>query len=442
LFVAAAAAVIIGCGGGGGGGNSTNSTSSTTSTTTTGSGLRVNIPTPSGFAQPPGRLEFGFLTGQGRAVGDLSLILNRVLVTDEFGSVRTDLNARIDVSLSSFSFQILALTIPVDSQDSRLFEAYTFDPTTLLQETSGADVETSCFGQDNGDGTFNSNWPPAPLAINARVFPGRSTLVPIYIDDTMFRLQSVSDNSCNNLVAVFDTNRFTELNEPPVQGFINDYIEFDISGIPSAKRPTLTSKAQKAGRMYVSGDNYALSASGHAGAFEVLTEEVGAPIVGTFREPSQLPGAVTPGTFTLEQLDPTDLFNKRKIVALQGIWREGNKVLQGFESWNLVTFPNSRDTFEQEAIMFKWSGGKVVDMFYGFLNYDSHEIHLFPVASIVNGLVDPADEVIGTVTAQFGKNDTTVTAPQLTRSGTFNITKTGALPGDAPSNGKFLVFRI
>lgn len=436
----AAAAVIIGCAGSGGG-SSDGSTDGSTDGTTNG-GLRVSIPTPPGYVQPPGRLEFAFLTGQGRAAGDLTLQLNRILVSDEFGTVRTDLNTHASLSLSGLTFQIIGLTIPVDSQDSRLFESYTFDPTSLSQEGTGGSTETFCFGQDNHDGTFNTVWPPNPLAINARVFPGRSTTVPIYLDDTMFRLASSSDSNCNGRIAVFDNDRFRELNEPPVQGFINDYVEFDISAMPAAKRPKLTSVNAPAGRLFVSGDNYAIGTNAAAGPFEVLTEFVSQPIVGTFRQPSQLPGNQTPGTFTLQQLDPTDLFNKRKIVALQGIWRENEKVITGLGAWNLVTFPNSKDTFSQEALFFKEAGGSVVDMYFGFFNFDTKEIHLFPISSIVNGLLDPDSEVVGSVTTQLDRNGTAVVAPQLTRSGAFSLSKRGHLPSDAPSDGNYLVFRI
>lgn len=444
LLVAAAAA-IIGCGGSGGGSDSTSTAATSTaatSTATTGR-LHVDIPTPAGYTRPPGRLEFALFSGQGRAIGDLSLVLNRVNLADEFGEVRTDLNARIDVLLSSFTFQILPLVIPMDqNQDSRLFESYTFDPTSLRQDTGSTPQVTSCFGQAVADGSFNRVWPPEPLAIDARVFPGRSTLVPIYIDDSMFRIETISDTDCSNRLAVFDDTRFRELNTTPIKGYINDYVEFDLSQMASDKRPPLTSTAGTASRLFVTGDNYALSAGGAAGAFEVLTPSVSEPIVGSFREPSQLPGATTPGTFTLEQLDPTDLFNKRKIVALQGIWRESNKVMSDFATWNFVTFPSSKDSFEQEALYFKQSNNKVTEMFYGFVNYDTKQVHLFPVKTIVDGIVDPADEVVGTVVSQADRNGNTVVAPQLTRTGSFNITKQGSLPGDAPTSGDYLVFRI
>jgi hypothetical protein len=61
---------------------------------------------------------------------------------------------------------------------------------------------------------------------------------------------------------------------------------------------------------------------------------------------------------------------------------------------------------------------------------------------LVSGIIDPADEITISITGQFDKHGTATQAAQLTRSGNFNVTTQGSLPGDAPTSGSFLVFRV
>jgi hypothetical protein len=196
------------------------------------------------------------------------------------------------------------------------------------------------------------------------------------------------------------------------------------------------------GRVYLTGDNYAVSGTASAGTFEVLTPEVSAPIVGTYGPTGSLGGSTHPGTFTLKQLDPTDLFNFRKIVALQGIWREASTVISGMGTWNMVAFPKSDDGYEQEVVFFKREGNAITDFYFGFLNYDTNQMRLFPVKTLVNGITSPAEEIVMSITGEFDKFDNPTSAQQLVRWGTYSVTAQGALSADAPTSGSFLVFRV
>jgi hypothetical protein len=282
----------------------------------------------------------------------------------------------------------------------------------------------------------------------ARVFPGRSTTLPIFIDDSMFSVVQDDDappnDPCGGTIVIFDQDRFNSINEPPIKGFVNDYVSFDISSMPAALRPTMSPESGGAlvGRIFLTGDNWAVSGVGDSGKFEVLTEQVSQPIVGNYGPPGTIGGSTHPGTFTLEQLDPTDLFNLRKIVALQGIWREHDAVITGLESWNLVAFPSTDDANEQEAVLFKMDGGQVTDLYFGFVNYDTDLGEFFPVKSLVTGLSADADKVTIAIRSQVDRNGSPTAAAQLTRRGLFEVTGRGALPADAPSTGNYLVFRI
>src|SRR5437868_5019578 len=107
--------------------------------------------------------------------------MTRASVSDEFGEVTNPLAPETFLALASYSFQIVPLNIPFNGQNSRLFESYTLDPLRVEQETGGqpAVFEDPCLAQLRSDGTFNYAWPPNPIPIVARVFPGRSTLLPI-----------------------------------------------------------------------------------------------------------------------------------------------------------------------------------------------------------------------------------------------------------------------
>jgi hypothetical protein len=446
FLTVAAAIVVIGCAGGGDSGTDGGGTNNGG---TTGSALRVNIPTPSGHVLPPGRFELGILTGQGRAIGDLTLVMTRLALTDEYGEVQTVLASPTYASLNSYSFQILPLTIPFTDQNSRLFENYTFDPLEMRESNGSANPTVypdTCFAVQKADGSINRAWPPNPIPMVARVFPGRNTTVQIFLDDSMFAVTTdpnpPANDPCGGTVVAFDEARFAAINELPLQGVINDYVSFDISSMPANARPQL-SDGQTAGRVFLSGDNYAVSNAGLSGDFEVLTPQVEAPIRGKFGPPGTIGGSTHPGTFTLLQLDPTDLFNLRKIVALQGIWREYSSVVAGLESWNMISFPTTQDANLQEVVYFQRDGnGNITDFFFGYVDFDLDEGHLFPVSTLVTGIVNPAKEVVFHVDGQYDKHGAPTNAAQLTRRGTFSVTIGGGLPNGAPTSGNFLVFRI
>ena len=82
LALVAASFVVVGCGGGGGGGNG-------------GGGGGVPPPSGGSFVKlplNPGQVAFSYLTGAGRAPGDMTAIVRRAVLADEFGEVETILN--------------------------------------------------------------------------------------------------------------------------------------------------------------------------------------------------------------------------------------------------------------------------------------------------------------------------------------------------------------
>jgi hypothetical protein len=245
LLSFAAALVIIGCGGSGGGGS--HSSTGTSGSGAPGTNLSITIGKTNAQGQIFGTADFTYLTGQGRAPGDLTAIINYVQLQDQYGVVSQSLGAQATLPLTQFTAQQLELDVPFKGQNSRLFESYTqvFSQFLVSGESTPAD-------------------PPAALTFPARirVFPGRDTEIPIFLDDSMF-VDTGSDptNSAADLIA------YTYVSPPPspqtpvnsvfayrnlnpalatatapageMGSYLGDYVGFDISAMPTAKRPQL-----------------------------------------------------------------------------------------------------------------------------------------------------------------------------------------------------------
>src|SRR5687767_9732626 len=88
--LAAASIFVVGCGGGGGGGGN-------------------NVPPPNNDGSfvklplNPGQVSFSYLTGAGRAPGDMTAIIRRAVLRDEFGEVETTLQAERSLLLNGYT---------------------------------------------------------------------------------------------------------------------------------------------------------------------------------------------------------------------------------------------------------------------------------------------------------------------------------------------------
>ena len=470
LALVAASFVVIGCGGGGGGGNN--------------GGGGVPPPDTGSFVKlpaNPGQVAISYLTGAGRAPGDMTAIIRRAGLRDDFGEVETILSPERSLLLNGYTHQIINLDVPTTS--SRFF-------TSFLLEVKEIRV-------DNGS-PFPDVFPAggsAPLVqeefpASIRVLPGRVTSVAVRLDDTMFDLNAADPAD------IFQRDVFIDANlvENPVQGidtlngFLSDYIMFDISGIPSGERPLLSSGAA-ASKVYFSGDFAALSQGGSNGVFEVLTA-LGF-VEGTFGPIVDLPspGGNKPpfGTYTLLQADPRDDDpsdddfpgpDAAKINALQGTYYNLADVVGGLGTFEMITFPRSqeREVFDaqsgnmvlrelsvQDVILIRRSGNTITKMYFGEIDFgqnagDPTTIRAYPIGQIDTG--DAFNEIEGTVSAFRDVNGNLVNLNdpsddeeerggkiQRIGSGQFTLMSGtdpiygGTLPAEFPTTGRFLVFR-
>lgn len=416
--------MVVGCAGSGGGGSTTGGGTGGAVASAT-----VNLP------DRPGFLQIGFLTGSGRSRSSaLVAIVRNLEFDDAYGRVFTPLDPELSLPLSDYPFQTKNFNVPFTTSqglstsvstrlNNRLFESVPLD--FLKFQYNGADVATpSVF----------------PINVPARILtmPGRTSLVPMYLDDTIFTVDAT-----NNVV--FNATRFSDVNNPtgkPIKSFFNDYVSFDITGIPSLARPVMSS-GDLAGRIYFSGDNYAVSNSGTSGYFEALTLDPTTPIVGAFGPPGALSGvtgaAGHAGTFTLTQPNPSnpDPTVTMTIVALQGTWQDFSAVFNNISNFEVLTFPNSNDDKFQEMVVVHSTGGVVDNLYFGYADLDAGQLHVWPVKNIVTA--DVSNEITGTVSGYMNSNLVTTSSIQATRFGTYTFN--GTLPAGWKSTGRFTVFR-
>jgi hypothetical protein len=387
----------------------------------------VNLP------DVPGQIHVNYLTGQGRAVGDTYLVLRRLEFADSFGRVTRELT-ETRLRLNGYQSQIVPLNVPVPAGlSSRLFESFELEAVRFEQQRQfGPFIWEDIVGL------------PDTFPARVRVFRGRHTLLPVFIDDAMVRVEGVG----GNMFPVFDREQFRLINmaEDPnaMLGFLSDYVMFDLTNLPANARPNLSS-GPIASRVFFSGDGYAISdrgqEAGDQGYFEFLTLDIATPVEGRFKGPATINGVRTPGTYNLVQPDPTDpTLNPAllsKITSLHGIWRPVEDLIGNMGAFEAITFPSSRDDNFHDLVFVRRQNNVIVDMYFGFVDFETNEFRAYPIRNIAEGEVD--GEVSGTVTNLRTGAGAGTTLPHAVRTGTFTFT-TGA-PSGFPTSGRFLVFR-
>ncbi|HVL38067.1 MAG TPA: hypothetical protein VM328_01630 [Fimbriimonadaceae bacterium] len=380
-------------------------------------------------------IQFAFLTGQGRAPGDPIAEIRRIYLNDSeleplpqhlrndpLYRVETVLNPVRLLGLEQFTYQVINVNARVPaSMDSRFFDSLTLEVNrVLVEDDSGMPIEP--FPQT----------PPVVLEefpAHIRAFQGRQTIVPIFLDSAILNQDGIS--------VTFDRDLFElsnlSFNEGAIVGFLNDYVMFDISNVPD--KPTMTG-GSPATRVYFSGDGIALSAqAGSSRPFEVLglftsVEGVWAP-----------PTTLTPdfGTYSLLGADPRDLSGVAKITSLMGIFRPYTQVLANLSTFDMITFPNSREGADQDMVAIIRNGaGQIVDMYFGVVDFDEGTFSAFPISQVDDGSI--AGEVSGTISNIVRVSSHPDREFSSIRSASFTVTG-GTPPNGFPTSGFLVVFR-
>lgn len=459
FLYSAAAIAVIGCGGSGNGSSHSSGGGGGGGTKNNGS---IAIRLSSLTTTPPGAIEVAYLTGQGRAPGDLTAVVQRVLFQDSYGEVTNPLAPQTDCVLSGFQNNVVHLDVSfaqATGVPSRLFTSFQLDFLQFNQETDSP-VQGDYIVLTKPVG-FPKTYPAS-----VRVFPGRTTSLPVFIDDSMFTVDAANPQQVDYTESQFLlANGATSSN--PMQGFLSDFVSFNLNKVPANAVPTLVPTvtgvpSSPAVRVFFSGDVYAVSsASSGAPNFEALALDPTMPIGGNLGPAGTLtgPGGTLPhaGTYSLLQLNPTDLTQTAHVVAMQGIWREHSTVLTQSTGKALaagsyvVTFPSSSDNNVQEMVAFVQDGTvtstgvpNISNLYYGFIDMDALTFSLYPVIDIMTGAT--AGGLTGTVGQMYTKQGATTAAPDLVRSGVYSFnTSDGSLAAATTAglkNGTFFVFRL
>ncbi len=463
FIFSAAAIAVAGCGGSGSG-----SGPAKVVTKPPSSGIKANLSSVVG-AIPPGAIEVAYLTGQGRAPGDLTAVVRRIVLDDAYGEVTNPLAPQTDCPLVGYQDNIVHLDVLFTGGavgvPSRLFTAFNLDFLQFNEATSTP-----------GQYTVFPEPASFPLQLNAniRVFPGRTTSFPVFIDDSMF---TVDTSNPGQPVIAYNSQQFTFANggdtqADAMQGHISDYVAFNLNSVAASGKPTLLpttnnpSGGQIAQRVFFSGDVYGVSDGVTNGSnFQALTLNPNLPIggllgaAGTLNGPSgTLPHA---GTYSLLQYNPTDLTQTLKIIAGQGVWYEHKTVLTHPDGTPLgagffvVTFPSSNDDNMQEMVAFvQDANSNISQLYFGYINMSLAStgtngptaFYLYPVSDIMSGATN--GQLTGTITNLYRDAAASIptNSPDLVHTGTFQFSTGDGSANIASSigfkNGTFYVYRL
>jgi hypothetical protein len=292
------------------------------------------------------------------------------------------------------------------------------------------------------------------------LFPGRHTALQILLNDAMLTHDTIN--------VTYDRDLFRSSNINPMSGkfqaFLSDYVMFDISAV--ASRPLLSSDVvagKPASRVFVSGDNYALSvfkpydptsSNPSIGVFETLTPF--GHIQGIFRP---LQATVNLKTYELQQADPRDFdFDGplHLITALKGYYRDYNEVLADMGSTEMILFPKTGDGPKQELVVIirdtTRTDAPIVDMYFGEVDFSvkvgkkfEPRFKFWPISQLSPAsIANQTEGVIETLTDSRGLTvDTTAENWwQNVRAGSFRVTSAAIGLPTSLLAGRATVFRL
>lgn len=433
LLVAALGIALISCGGsggsdrGGGGGG--------------GGGGGSDLPTV--VLPPAGFIDVAFVPGAGRATGDLWAEFRRVYFNDGLGLDPSQDVSNQKLQLNSYSTPLI-VNVPVLFRglgvDTRTFNDYWFDISKLQVETPNGFI-VDIGNVQNIPYDFQGE-------ADIRVFQGRRTGLQVFLDSSMFQINYDPNDENSVLGAAFLPDRFKEINITSsqgidkIQGFLADYMSFDISNLPDSDKPRFLN-GDVANRVFLSGDGYAIGGSPtETNKFQGLTLYTFQPIEGRFSPPGVLAGRPTPGTYSLLQNDPSQIDpNNAKLISLVGIWREYWQFVTNMSETQMISFPRSRDDNLQDVVLITQSKQSNADgttsysvntILWGYIDYSVNKIRLYPIKDIVDGAnVQPT--VTGSLSNLTNLGGSTVTDPHDVHYATFTLSD--------GTSGNLVVFR-
>lgn len=329
---------------------------------------------------------------------------------------------RLAVVLDEYTMNTGDIVVPfTDGSAKRSFSEFPFVVTSLNEiQADGSSIELPV-------GSNPAYQSPQPFDVDMNVMPGRYTAVQIRLDNQMLSFSNSSG-------LTFDTDKFQSVNYgvlDKIPTFFSDYVAFDLSNMAAGDRPSMSSTLA-ADQVYFSGDGIAISRGMGAGSiFELLAPvsiQSGVVSIGPV-----IAGRKANNTYTLTDTNPS----LTKQAALTGVWKPFSDVINASSDVTMVAFPNNADTLSQQLVIYKTSGGKVVGMWEGQVDYDADltggNFKLFPVKTVDDAVPSASEQVTGTV------SDLQVSGG-VVRAGSWTTSSVSG-PWTFGSTGVFGVFR-
>lgn len=449
-----------------------------------------------------GLVYVGFLTGAARLQGDLYLNVENIILNDsvnKFTAQRANPTGPIVMQLNNYSFQMTTVDVNQNVANSELFDSATIIPYSFAVEQANGFVGLNLtdpgvlpdlpLNEPTNVTAGGINQPLyADTSLNPstrlRVFPGRDTVLPVFVDQTMFAIDGtgsyvglVPDPNVTFNTGGLGPSLFSDTNQPTtndpstsgkIAGYLSDMVQISLANIPAAHLPTEAQTGFKGAvtDFYLSGDRYALGSSKVSNPtntnpnFEELTLDPTAPIDGIVGQPgtvlsTQFQFGSFPGTYDLLQQNPS-VFQTSEITSLFGRWRSiGSLMNLSQTSFDLIVFPNSNEsyTYANPADVIALVHGTnaqgqlvVKDVYIGFAWFNSG-----PKGQVAGAKVYPLSSFVSASTTgevDFNFNNftgiggvATTNEPSI-RNGAYSITSS-SVPAGFPStkSGEFVVFR-
>lgn len=473
LFLAACAAIVIGCGGGG-----HHSTKSTTTSTGTTGGMAVTLPNPTVAS-----FDVTYLTGEGRAIGDLYLAISRQTIGTTADNVGLSGASTYYLGLTDnddSTLQLPRINVPFTLTssgygDSRLFSTLTFDPDRLVVKTTGS----------NGGVTYEQgptlNGLPFIADARIRAFPGRTSTIQINVAPSEFPVDGNNSTS-----RTFDSTQFKGLNYSTdttdsdgynkLSSRLSDFVRFPLSGLPSTVvRPALRTgygagdiDSNPAAYVYFSGDNIALS-SGDAGAtngtriFQEVASQfsddpndpVGNTLIGLWSNATS--GGFT-GTYDLRDILPGSIEVDtpiNRLISLNGGFYDFANVLSGGSTFDIILFPNSAESYgasasgsgrDADIVAIVHSGTTITNIYFGGADLSATSpsqgtFRLFPIQYLGTNPATFDGEIDGTLSGYRNSSGVATTNYASVRRIGFAFNADADLPAGFTNSGTITVFR-
>lgn len=398
----------------------------------------------------PGFFDVYLLPGQGRAPGSITARIHVIRFISDLGEIAEDpLPIDINLKLDGFNIQNRGFnTDDLQNPGPPYPVSRTFD--TLDLTFTGFQIEDD-FGnqQDVPASPFQETFLDSG---EFTAYRGRTTAMQFYMNDSMIDLSTQGPLTASLNRALFlDANRNPETGK--MRGFLSDYLQFDISAVPN--RPTMPSPLQfppqesRASKVFATGDSFAIGdkdprgVNGSNGLFVYLTPS---SFFEGFYRPQDATTQVK--SYELKQADPTVVGELRLITALKGKYRDYTEVFTNLHDTEFILLPKSGDGPKQDAIVLKRSGGTIVNMWFGTVDFSgsgSPTFRIYPIKNLypastageirgtlpANDLVGVGEQSVSIGTANYWRN---------VRYGTFKFDSTA--PSGLTKTGDFVVFRI